>query len=69
MYTSQTYNLSSIIMNEMHNASYSVVRICQKWPSIINKKVSYDKQIARQHLCHKIVGEGRGMDDPVEPFV
>jgi len=33
-----------------------------------NKKVSYRKQIARQHSCHKKFGHGRGHDRPCENF-
>jgi len=29
-------------------------------------KVSYRKQTARQHLCHKIFGQGRWHGDPVK---
>jgi len=35
----------------------------------VNKNVSYRKQIARQHSCHKFLARARGVDDSVNIFL
>ena len=53
-----------------NNSSHSQQRLRSKYNVflIVNKKVSYHKQIARQHSCHRKVWQGGKVVDPAKKF-